>query len=441
MDIFFTLLFLSLIYYVIKRMRKNQSALWILLGVMSFFSLGYYVLPVFFKSESGLSNIGSFELSEVIFMSLLFFFFLIQGVRFGEYKFLNKRQKKLKLPNLDYWFFKNYKKLFYVSFILWLGYYFTNDLTVYNVEDLDSYYNKQSVYKGLLASLSNVFLAVMAVSLALVIKVNSKNRILMIICYVIVAFLLLGTAQRIFAITPIFFMVAALCIHNNYRLGIKIISLGIVFLLVISPFMVFLRQLSDVSDKKELFAASSSYAVDNVFESGFNSLMARADTYFVMTHLKNDFDNPFSHFNHVQYVSAIIVSFFPRIIINEKPQVLSDNGELSGEISVMAWNTVVKKGIGSLTTFGAITAYREGGWVWVILNGFLTGIAYAWFYVFFAKGGQIGKILFVSLFVTLAIKQVPPSLFYFIIFIKPTLQIAVVLFVIDKLLYRKKKYN
>jgi len=417
-------------------MRKRQSALWIMLGVMAFFSIGYYVLPVFFKNESGLANVEHYVLAEVVFMSLLFFFFLIQGVRFGERKFLNRKQKKLKLPNLDHWFFQNYKKLFYICFVFWLVYYFTTDLTVYNVEDLDAYYNKQSVFKGLLAALSNIFLAVMAVSLAIVIKVKSKNKLVMICCYLLVSLLLLGTAQRVFAITPIFFFVAALCLHNNYKLSVKVISLGIVFLLIISPFMVFLRQLSDVSEKKELLDASSSYEVDNVFESGFKSIMARADLYLVMTHLKNDLDSPFSHFNHVQYVSAIVASFFPSVIIGHKPQVLSDNGELSGEISVVAWNTVVKKGIGSLTTFGAITAYREGGWFWVILNGFLTGVGYAWFYVFFAKGGQIGKILFVSLFVTLAIKQVPPSLFYFIVYIKPTLQIAILLFVLDKLLFR-----
>ena len=148
-----------------------------------------------------------------------------------------------------------------------------------------------------------------------------------------------------------------------------------------------------------------------------------------------------SLFDHYQYYSSILGSFLPRIIVGEKSQVLSDNGKLSGETSVLAWNIIIGKDIGSLSAFGAITAYREGGWLWVIVNGFLTGLMYVWVFSFFCKGGHLGKVLFISIFVSLCVKQVPPSFFYLIVFIKPTIIMAMVLFLINSNFKKKFTVN
>ena len=412
-----------------------------MMGILGLFSVGFYVLPALFPERAGLSQVNYEDLTVVVFMALVFFFAIILGVLYGEFRFINKSTKSYNTPFLDFIFFNNYKTLFYLNFLLWLAYYFTNDLSSYNAEDLDAYYNNRSVYAGILGSLANIFLAILSVSLAIAIKKKSKNRILMIPCFVIVILLLMVTAQRLNVITPIFMFVAALAIYNNFKLGIRVIGFGILFLVIISPIMVFLRELNDVNSKEDMFEASSEYTSENAIESSFNSILERADLYYVMIHLKKHFDSPLTNFDHYQYYSSILGSFLPRIIVGEKSQVLSDNGKLSGETSVLAWNIIIGKDIGSLSAFGAITAYREGGWLWVIVNGFLTGLMYVWVFSFFCKGGHLGKVLFISIFVSLCVKQVPPSFFYLIVFIKPTIIMAMVLFLINSNFKKKFTVN
>ena len=56
-------------------------------------------------------------------------------------------------------------------------------------------------------------------------------------------------------------------------------------------------------------------------------------------------------------------------------------------------------------------AYREARWFGVVLNGFSTGLLFVFFSRWLGGGGYFAKVLYGALFVTLAVKKVPPSFF------------------------------
>jgi hypothetical protein len=424
-------------------MFKRKNVLWVMIGLIGMFSIGYYVLPVFFRRYALLDYEKDGDIVEVLLMSIIFFFFILLGVVLSERFFNKRRHISYRLNVLDNLFFKHYKSFYIISLAIWFVYYFTNDLTSYSSNDVDSYFlGEKSSYSGVWSALYNLSLSIIAVCTALSFKYGNKKWWYALI-YCILVMMLLITGQRLYVITPIFMLVGSFCIFINFKKCMIIIYTGILLLLIISPAMVFIR----VSNKN----ITEGVKIENIlllreFQSrnsssnnAFISIIERADLLYNMSVLKKRYDNHLVDFNIGQYLLSVPSAYLPRFLYAQKPHPLSDNGNLSGEISVQAWDIIVgKNSLGSLSAFGAITAYREGGWLWVVINGLLTGFLFVWIYHFLAKGGYWAKILFISIFVTLSIKNVPVSFFYFLVFIAPVIKHIIGLSIINFLLRSKK---
>ncbi len=425
---------LGLCSYTIIKMIKSESQLWLMIGIIGCFSIGYYVLPIFFKNYSGLANIESKKLAAVCFMALIFFVAIVFGAIIGDREPKKRGDGSLFLSKLDKIFIKNYKLFFILSLIVWIGYYFTADLTSYSAEDYEAYFHERSQFAGLLAAFSNMSLSLIAVCLAIAIRKRENVKLPMMLTYAAIILMLLVTGQRLAAITPVFTLVVALSIYVDYKVGLKVIWIGVLFLILISPLMVFVREFQGDRGKAKALTASKMYKADsNPLNEGFVSIIERADLLYVMTILKERYDNN-DDFDHGQYLYSVFCAYIPKFIFPDKPYALSDDGTMYGEISVQAWQLIVGNSTGSLSAFGSISAYREGGWLWVIINGFVTGYLFAWVSRFLAKGGHISRLLFVSIFVGLCIKNIPLSFFYFLVYIAPTMLLVVFLFIINEML-------
>ncbi|WJH39662.1 hypothetical protein N7E02_23310 [Aliirhizobium terrae] len=110
------------------------------------------------------------------------------------------------------------------------------------------------------------------------------------------------------------------------------------------------------------------------------------------------------------YYASVFLIPIPKILIPEKPYLLSVDGTFGGELSNWAWK-VLNGGTGSLTAFGGVYAYREGGWLWIGVNGLATGMFFAFLARWLGAGGTAGRFFYALLFVALAVAKVPPSFF------------------------------
>jgi hypothetical protein len=441
MDYIILFLFVILILYAVKKMLITTSTLWLMIGLIGIFSIGYYILPVLFKTQSGLNKFDEYLLSEVLIMSLFFFFFIILGAISGE-NYFNKKKLGLKYDMLNGIFSRNYKIIFFISLIIWIIYYMNVSITSYNVDDTEAYFREQNTFAGIIAFFSNFAMAAMALIVALMFSKgdeSNKNKYLYLLIFLGLSLLLLSTAQRFAVIKPIFMLVAAFYIFGNKKMSLKLMAFGIVFLFVISPLMVFLREFDRTQATTQTIETMKKFQQSSKAKSSFESILDRADLLKVMINLKKYFEKPYYKFDPIQYYSSVIASFIPKIIYPYKAYPLSDTGTIDGELSVIAWKQMVGRSIGSLTAFGSISAYREGGYIWVLINGFLVGYLFSFINSFLTRGDLIGKFLFITLFVTLCVKNVPPSLSYVLVFIAPTFHIIIMFYFLNLFLRRYKK--
>jgi hypothetical protein len=90
-------------------------------------------------------------------------------------------------------------------------------------------------------------------------------------------------------------------------------------------------------------------------------------------------------------------------------------------------------GLGSLTAFGGLTAYREGGWIAVILDGLAAGALFAGIARWFGQGGTIARIYYVQFFVLFAVQKAPPCFFEALASFLGQSPVIVLLFLLGKL--------
>jgi hypothetical protein len=88
---------------------------------------------------------------------------------------------------------------------------------------------------------------------------------------------------------------------------------------------------------------------------------------------------------------------------------------------------------GSLTAFGSVIAYREGGWSWIPVNGLLAGMLIAWLLNWFQRGGLLSQAFFAMAFVNWSIRKVPPSLFEVMVDVMTYLPVLAVLYVLNRI--------
>lgn len=428
-----------LVVFTFFMMYIRRNTLWLGMSIIGTFSIGYYVLPIFNRKWANLDKVFDDELIFVQFIAFLFFGFFILGVYITEKAFSNHRTKTINMNTLNMIFMKYHKIIYSISFIIWLLYYFTTDITSYSAEDFEAYFTNKTWYNGPLDVLSNFATSSMALILAYKMKKNI-NYIWYLVPYLVIISLLLVSGQRLTVIQPVFMLICGLFLFGSIKKAINLSVAGVVFLVLISPLMVFFREYQGTRGKGQAIEAASNYKSGNsTIEKSLQSIIERADLLYVSTVLVRKYDNG-DDFNHQTYLTSVATSFIPRILYKDKPYALSDDGTMNREISVQAWKTIMGNTTGSLSAFGSISAYREGGLVWVLINGFLAGCLSALLYFLFARGGVISKVLYVSIFIQITIKHVPISFFYLVVALVPlvytTLFLKILDFLITSLFFR-----
>lgn len=438
MNMILALFMAYLCFFCIKKMLNSDQIIWLIMGITGAFSIGYYVLPIFYLKESGLNKAGEFEVTTVLLMSILFFIFMILGVKTNLLINQKRTFSTLNSRNLDYYLLKYYKILFALGFLCWTYYFLNSNVTSYSSTDFEGFFSKKEKFDGISSEIGAIGLSFMAITLVIAFVKRSKVRILFSAIFIFNVLLMLSTAQRLFLITPIFMLVASFYVYNFRKFAFRIILTGVILLMLISPLMVFLREYQgDTDGKSKIFEASKSYnSNSNAIVKGFYSILERSDLLYVMTRMKTIIDDK-NNFNHEQYLYSVISAYIPRPLFPQKPYPLSDDGTIYGELSSKAWYIIVGPSTGSLTAFGSITAYREGGWFWLLLNGFLTGYSLNWICIYLTKSSHLGRVIFVSIFVTLSIKNVPLSFFYLLVYVAPTIY-KVLIIKLFNLMFKEK---
>lgn len=436
--------FLLLCLFSVRAMLRKPNGAGLTIGITALFSIGYYVLPLVFREEARLDVIADDLLIELLTMALVFFAALLSGYFASERFFRTKAASAgIDLRNADRLFVRHYRVLFVLSVVGWLVYYANNEITSYQSLNADDFFNEQAPYRGLWSLFGVACTSTMA--MAVVIALARKRYVeLTIFSCVLLAILsaLVATAQRLAVIAPVFSLVAALGAFGFQKQALRAVVIGVVFLFVVSPIVVFMRQLPGASGG-DVIGAISHYqdTGGSVTADAVASVMERADLLYNMAFLKNYIDDASAGVG-AQYYLSVLHSFLPGFVVGEKLYPLSDNGLITGELSVIAWQLASGQArAGSLTAFGAIVAYREGGWIWIVCNGFLTGVLFSAVYNLLARRGVMGPWLYSSLFVSLCVKNAPPSFFQAIVYLSSNVWLAGLLILLELVLrsFRKER--
>lgn len=421
--------------FAISLMSKYDNGPFHFVGTLGVFSLGYYVLPVFFQDKSGLDRLDANRLVYTVIMFLVFIAAIIIGNVFAHVTVRRQESFAMAMPWLDQQFTRHRKFLFFAGYVIWIGWFLKGPSTSYASEDFDAFFLEKDATAGMLGALSGYALGIMAFVLASLVRERDKLAYLMIPLYLSCVVLQLSTAQRLSVITPIFTLVAALSVVGAGKVGNRLLVGGIGLLVLVSPLMVFLREFGSSSGNgmgKMSDAAGAFSFGGGVLDELLISIMQRADLLEVSTYLMQYIDA--TGYANSQYYFSVFLSLVPRIILSDKPYALSDDGTMFGSLSVIAWGLLNGSAVGSLSAFGAISAYWEGGWAWVPINGFLTGVLYAVIYWVFGMGGSVARVIYCTMFVSACVKNVPPSFFELIAYIGVFVTVAFVLWVIDRML-------
>jgi hypothetical protein len=251
---------------------------------------------------------------------------------------------------------------------------------------------------------------------------------------VIIVIAAIPASQRLALIAPLISVFIALASSGQAGRALRTLGVTVVVLAVASPFAVYLRdgrrdsqgQLLSAVDTAENYSVSQTSLLQSL-----QSIIDRADIVYVTTYMKDYIDN--TEYVGWEYYYSVLVVPIPRFIYPAKPYVLSSNGEPDGEISVLAWRAMIG-GTGSLSAFGGLTAYREGGWIGIILDGVAAGALFAFLARWLGEGSFVARIFYSSLFVIIAVQRVPPCFFEALSGFLGYAPLLLIIFVISRLL-------
>ncbi len=420
-----TTLFVCLVLMAVGFMRPKPGTA--MLAVIGLFSIGHLVLPGLFADRTPLAYVDPVDTALVATMCLVFLLAIAAG-----YAFFAKRlvgATPFQLPVLDTLAERYFWLGLIISGSVVLYFYATQNVTLYQAgSEREAALTERSVFLGVTSFFVGLMLSAIGLYLVLALERRNWIRLGAVAVILLVLLAILSTAgQRLVFITPIFVVLAALVARRRYRTAGLALASGVIALLLISPFAVALR--SGVSDDTQDIEATNFTYGGSPIETVFQSVLDRADLFYNMVDLKAHTDNR-GHVGSVYYWSVLSTPI-PRAIYPAKPFQLSGNGEPSGEASILAWQ--LKKGgtNGSLTAFGAIVAYREGGWIWMIANGLLMGGLIALAGAVLARGGFIAQAFFCLAFVNWSVRKVPPSLFEALVDVMTYLPIVLALMLLE----------
>ncbi len=341
----------------------------------------------------------------------------------------------LRLTLIDTILTKHWWKGVVISNLLIFIYNSTRVLTWYQAESVDEFIDSQSSWAGFLGFTINLLQALSAAYLARAISERDRPKMLAAGAGILLQTVSVLTAgQRLIFITPAVLVVAALVSQRSYRQASTALIVAVIALVAISPFAVALRFGAWNSTQDEV-AESFTYG-QNPIDTMLQSIVDRADILETMTALKAHVDAN-GHVGPTYYYSVLVIPI-PRAIYKTKPSILSSDGKPGGEASVLVWRLLMGNGMGSLTAFGSIVAYREGGWLWVPMNGFLAGLMYALLLTAFSRGGIVGQAFFALAFFRWSVAKVSPSLMEMMVDVMTYLPVILVLLIINRLLVGQK---
>lgn len=406
------------------------------IALLSLFSLGYLVLPVLLKSNAGLLGYSEGEIASALGVHAVFLTSLLAG-----YFFLIRRKpsRPINLPKLNSLIDRYPERVFGVSFLVYLAYFATNDITSYSAGDFEAYFSERSSLASIAAALGVYSQAAMAVAVASVARAGRRRSLItMLGGYLVMLVLLLSAGQRLAVVAPCVMMVIALGVSGFARPAIKTLAATVGVLVLLSPFAVYLREAdSGMRGKEKALEVTSGFSYgDSAVASGAYSIAERADLVLNTIVLKEHIDRV--GFVGPQFYLSVFLAPIPRFLVNNKPAVLSSDGTPSGEISVLAWQLTKGSSTGSLTAFGGITAYRQGGWLAVVADGLLAGALGALLFHWLGAGGSSARLFYVVLVPLLVVKRVPASFLEGLAEVLPVLWFVAAAFIVNHMLSRSR---
>jgi hypothetical protein len=434
MILFLTLVFTALCVWIIFDSIRGARADRLVSGVLGFFSIGYFILPLVFRERSPLETVDDRIVEKAVVMALLFLFSVQVGIRIVDTPLCSSKNasQTIELSFWDKLLFVRPKMTFFFCLIVFLIYLSKMTLTVYQAGGVGNFISSYSSWNAIIAFLGNMANAIMAVILARELG-NSQRvwKIAGLALYFVPLVILIATAQRNAVLLPFVYLAVAFSIFGHTKIAYRALLGGALLIVVASPFLVFFREMSTMDFGVTFLESAQLFSDDfNSFDIFIQSLVDRADVLFNMSIVIDNINR--MGFAGGEYFASVPLKFIPGILFSDKPIALSNNGSIDGHLSVMIWQFLKDDdSLGSLTIFGAITAYREGGWVWMIVNGILTGSTMTYLFQILNKSSDWKKVLYVIIFPGLCVKSVPPSFFELITSLSGLLYVYIILLLLD----------
>lgn len=403
-------------------------------GVLGAFSIGYFTLPIFYIDMTPMRNLAPEVVASVTWMALLFHICVLVGLEIARSRISTIRP--FTLPMIDGLLSRNWWPSTIVAASVYFVYITTIQLTSYSSDDFNSFFEEQTPFAGAVGFLGRFALGMIAVNLAAAVYAKRPARVATgLVILALIELILIGKGQRFVFIAPLFTVFAAMMARRQYRAAAIGILVGVGALVLVSPFAVMLREARTTD--RTLTASNVSYDLgESPGQALLQSMLDRADGLEVATVLRDHFDRRGSGIGPRYYFSVLMVPI-PRVLLGQKPTALSTTGTADGEISVLAWQLQKGNSLGSLTAFGFIVPYREGGWPMVIINGMATGLLFGFLLRTFARGGPVGQVLFTISFVNWCVARVPPSFWEAMVDVMTYLPIVLTLVLLNFFLSRR----
>ncbi|MEP1143704.1 MAG: hypothetical protein ABJH52_08290 [Henriciella sp.] len=432
------LAFVSL--YVIN-VRKKDGATLLLVFSAAIIPVLYCSLPVVFFE---FSNLGFYQPNEVFDAHLMHAVYLVLALAALRLTLKDEKPRSNTiLHSVSFWFEANAFKVGIVTTAVYFIYISQTSTTIYAVGDADEFIqNTREGDFGILGAISSLAMATAAMSGALLLRQRRLIGFYAIVIFLVITSILGASSfQRQSALTPVFFLLACFTLTGQLKAARRILIFGAVLFAAASPVIVYFREASTTNAELEFtYESVANAAAENDLESIARSMTRRADLIENTINLQHHFDK--HGFVDPYYYSTILTVPVPRRFMPNKPTALSDDGTLSGEISILAWS-LERTGNGSLTAFGAITAYRQGGWVFVFADAILLGLTWSVLIKILGRSSFMSNVFFIIVVNTILIKKAPASFLETIVATYTLLPFFVALLIVDSFIVRgaKRRFN
>ncbi|MGA2041993.1 MAG: hypothetical protein ABSG83_01340 [Roseiarcus sp.] len=432
MDIFLAFLYALTCTALIYAMASSRELIFSHLGVVAVFSMMYCPIAVLLKSMSYLRDYSSEEIAGALAIHWIFLLAIVCGVAISWSAMVGVRP--LGFGRLDELSISHMFTLALVSAVLYFLYFYMNDVSSYSSGNVQVYFEEKDYYRQILSAFSGLSVATIALAFAYALKQSRRAAAAILAALIaMVVVTALSTGARLLIITPLLMVFAALVMTGQRARAFQTMGAVLVILVVVSPIVVFMREnRGAVGSKSEVLSAASGFrfgADRNIFDELMQSVIDRSDLVYVTINMKDLIDR--TDYVGWQFYYSVAVAPIPRFIYPDKPFVLSDNGRIDGEISVLAWRSLVG-GLGSLTAFGGLVAYREGGWFAVILDGVAAGALFLFLSRWLGRGGFIARLFYLNIFVQIAAAKAPASFFEALASVLGLAPLMLIVFVISR---------